>query len=99
MATYFHIFNICCMLVAFEKQKHHVSVEWTKSWLWNFAKIDNNLVYVLQLQRGLLMFPGVLMPLLDKCGISPDSQVATHAFFSTQAQLRSVNILLQYCPS
>ncbi len=34
------------------------------------------------------MFPGVLLPLLDKCSINPDKEVASHHFFSAQAQLR-----------
>lgn len=40
------------------------------------------------LQESLIMFPGLLMPLLDKCGVQPDSQVAKHAFFgpSSRAQ-------------
>ena len=42
----------------------------------------------LQLQNGLLMFPGVLMPLLDKCGINPDKEVSSHAYFSSQVQTR-----------
>merc|ERR1719376_677528 len=33
------------------------------------------------LQYALSMFPGVLLPLLDKCSIEPDSRAATHAFF------------------
>ena len=45
---------------------------------------------LLQLQNGLLMFPGVLMPLLDKCGINPDKEVSSHAYFSSQAQTRCV---------
>ncbi|XP_052815110.1 transcription factor 25-like [Mya arenaria] len=34
-----------------------------------------------QLQDSLLMFPGVLNPLLDKCGVQADSS-ASHAFFT-----------------
>ena len=40
------------------------------------------------LQRALLMFPGVLIPLLDKCSIQPDPNVASHAFFGPEAQTR-----------
>lgn len=35
------------------------------------------------LQNALIMFPGVLLPLLSKCGVQADSRVASHAFFST----------------
>ncbi len=45
-------------------------------------------LWILQLQNALLMFPGVLMPLLDKCSISPDKEVTSHPYFSTQAQMR-----------
>lgn len=38
------------------------------------------------LQRALIMFPGVLMPLLDKCNVQPDPVVAAHAFFGPAAQ-------------
>lgn len=34
------------------------------------------------LQRALLQFPGVLMPLLDKCSIQADSRVTKHDYFS-----------------
>jgi hypothetical protein len=34
------------------------------------------------LQRALLMFPGVLMPLLDKCSIQADDRVTKHDYFS-----------------
>lgn len=33
------------------------------------------------LQEALLMFPNVLMPLLDKCSVQIDSRVAGHSFF------------------
>lgn len=33
------------------------------------------------LQDALLMFPGVLMPLLDKCSVQVDDRVSKHAFF------------------
>ena len=36
------------------------------------------------------MFPGVLMPLLDKCSINPDSSVAGHAFFGDKMQYRYI---------
>uniref|UniRef100_T1IJ29 Transcription factor 25 n=1 Tax=Strigamia maritima TaxID=126957 RepID=T1IJ29_STRMM len=36
------------------------------------------------LQNALLMFPGVLMPLLDKCCTQADSKVTKHQFFDPQ---------------
>lgn len=33
------------------------------------------------LQKALIMFPGVLLPLLDKCSVQADSRVSTHPFF------------------
>lgn len=33
------------------------------------------------LQDALLMFPGVLRPLLEKCSVQVDERVATHVFF------------------
>ena len=41
----------------------------------------------LQLQKSLIMFPGLLIPMLDKCSIVPDAQVAAHPFFGTRSQL------------
>lgn len=38
----------------------------------------------LKLQEALIMFPGVLMLLLDKCSVQPDSKVSGHAFFTSQ---------------
>ena len=35
-----------------------------------------------------MMFPGLLMTLLDKCGISPDKRVTAHPFFGPSAQTR-----------
>ncbi|KAG8278754.1 Transcription factor 25 [Homalodisca vitripennis] len=35
------------------------------------------------LQNALIMFPGVLVPLLTKCGVQPDSRVSSHLFFTT----------------
>ena len=40
------------------------------------------------LQRALIMFPGVLIPLLDKCSIQPDPVVSAHPFFGPDAQTR-----------
>jgi len=42
----------------------------------------------IQLQNSLLMFPGLLFPLLDKCGIAADRTVQDHEYFGVQAQLR-----------
>ncbi|XP_041375879.1 transcription factor 25-like [Gigantopelta aegis] len=38
------------------------------------------------LQRGLIMFPGFLMSVLDKCSVHPDSVVSSHAFFGPASQ-------------
>ncbi|XP_076034332.1 nuclear localized protein 1 [Oratosquilla oratoria] len=38
------------------------------------------------LQQALILFPGVLIPLLDKCGVQPDAKVSSHAFFGPSAQ-------------
>ncbi|CAG9839620.1 unnamed protein product [Diabrotica balteata] len=35
------------------------------------------------LQEALLKFPGVLLPLLDKCSVQTDNRVASHQFFVT----------------
>ena len=37
------------------------------------------------LQNALIMFPGVLTALLDKCGIKTDEQVQSHDFFNSKA--------------
>ncbi|KDR12891.1 transcription factor 25 [Zootermopsis nevadensis] len=37
------------------------------------------------LQKALIMFPGVILPLLEKCSVQPDSRVSTHPFFTTKA--------------
>lgn len=39
------------------------------------------------LQNALIMFPGVLMPLLDLCTVQPDATVTTHAFFGPKSQI------------
>uniref|UniRef100_A0A452ICV9 Uncharacterized protein n=1 Tax=Gopherus agassizii TaxID=38772 RepID=A0A452ICV9_9SAUR len=39
------------------------------------------------LQHALIMFPSVLMPLLDHCSVQPDSRVTSHSFFGLQAQI------------
>jgi len=40
------------------------------------------------LQYALLMFPSVLLPLLDKCSVQCDSRAKNHAFFNYEAQNR-----------
>ncbi|XP_017753189.1 PREDICTED: transcription factor 25 [Eufriesea mexicana] len=37
------------------------------------------------LQNALIMFPGILMPLLEKCSIHSDEMVWAHDFFNTKA--------------
>uniref|UniRef100_A0A8C0H683 Transcription factor 25 n=1 Tax=Chelonoidis abingdonii TaxID=106734 RepID=A0A8C0H683_CHEAB len=39
------------------------------------------------LQHALIMFPSILMPLLDHCSVQPDSRVTSHSFFGLQAQI------------
>ncbi|XP_007549940.1 ribosome quality control complex subunit TCF25 [Poecilia formosa] len=39
------------------------------------------------LQNALIMFPGVLMPLLDLCTVQPDSTVSSHSFFGPKSQI------------
>uniref|UniRef100_A0A3Q2PZE6 Transcription factor 25 (basic helix-loop-helix) n=1 Tax=Fundulus heteroclitus TaxID=8078 RepID=A0A3Q2PZE6_FUNHE len=39
------------------------------------------------LQSALMMFPGVLMPLLDLCTVQPDSTVSSHSFFGPKSQI------------
>ena len=40
------------------------------------------------LQKALIMFPGVLIPLLDKCSVQPDSRVSSHPFFTMKVVVR-----------
>lgn len=40
------------------------------------------------LQRALLMFPGVLISLLDKCSIQANSRVVNHEYFSPKTPFR-----------
>nr|CAG4641952.1 EOG090X0BCY [Eurycercus lamellatus] len=48
------------------------------------------------LQQALLMFPGVLIPLLDKCSIQADGRVTKHPYFSlTLSNPPSLNNLIQ----
>lgn len=46
------------------------------------------------LQNALIMFPSVLLPLLEKCGVQPDSRVSGHPFFA-QAQNNQPSALTQ----
>ncbi|XP_052541896.1 transcription factor 25 isoform X1 [Tympanuchus pallidicinctus] len=39
------------------------------------------------IQQALIMFPSVLMPLLDHCSVQPDARVASHSFFGLNAQI------------
>ncbi|KAF3832571.1 hypothetical protein F7725_026236 [Dissostichus mawsoni] len=39
------------------------------------------------LQDALIMFPGVLIPLLDLCTVQPDAAVSSHVFFGPKSQL------------
>ncbi|XP_020797054.1 transcription factor 25 [Boleophthalmus pectinirostris] len=39
------------------------------------------------LQDALIMFPGVLMPLLDLCTVQPDTTVTSHAFFAPRTHI------------
>lgn len=45
------------------------------------------------LQNALIMFPGVLMPLLDKCSVQPDSKVTAHNFFNSKAKATTSSAL------
>ncbi|NXE42078.1 TCF25 factor, partial [Ptilorrhoa leucosticta] len=39
------------------------------------------------IQLALIMFPSVLMPLLDHCSVQPDARVTSHPFFGLNAQI------------
>uniref|UniRef100_A0A1B6CWB0 Transcription factor 25 n=1 Tax=Clastoptera arizonana TaxID=38151 RepID=A0A1B6CWB0_9HEMI len=41
------------------------------------------------LQNALIMFPGVLIPLLDKCNVQTDSRVTSHPFFKQAVNSQS----------
>lgn len=47
---------------------------------------DNYTIADKLLQDVLIMFPGVLMPLLEKCAIQPDPKVTQHEFFGIRAE-------------
>ncbi|KAI4493123.1 hypothetical protein M0802_009673 [Mischocyttarus mexicanus] len=45
------------------------------------------------LQNALIMFPGVLMPLLEKCSVQTDSKVTAHYFFNSKAKNTTTSAL------
>ncbi|NP_001091405.1 transcription factor 25 L homeolog [Xenopus laevis] len=45
------------------------------------------------IQQALIMFPGVLLPLLDSCGVQPDATVQSHPFFGSPAQISQPSAL------
>ncbi|XP_077570103.1 ribosome quality control complex subunit TCF25 [Stigmatopora nigra] len=47
------------------------------------------------LQDALIMFPGVLMPLLDLCSVQPDATVTSHAFFGPSSQIGQLPALAE----
>ncbi|XP_036603988.1 transcription factor 25 [Trichosurus vulpecula] len=47
------------------------------------------------IQQALIMFPGVLMPLLDRCSVRPDSAVLAHPFFGLSTQISQPPALTQ----
>uniref|UniRef100_A0A8C5R2B9 Transcription factor 25 n=1 Tax=Leptobrachium leishanense TaxID=445787 RepID=A0A8C5R2B9_9ANUR len=47
------------------------------------------------IQQALIMFPGVLLPLLDLCGVQPDTMVANHSFFGPVTQISQPPALSQ----
>ncbi|XP_039991750.1 transcription factor 25 isoform X1 [Xiphias gladius] len=47
------------------------------------------------LQNALIMFPGVLMPLLDLCTVQPDATVTSHAFFGPKSQIGQLPALAE----
>ncbi|XP_051884729.1 transcription factor 25 isoform X2 [Pristis pectinata] len=47
------------------------------------------------IQKALIVFPSVLMPLLDKCGVQADQAVLSHKFFGFEVQTRQPSALKQ----
>uniref|UniRef100_UPI00398EBE19 ribosome quality control complex subunit TCF25 n=1 Tax=Pristiophorus japonicus TaxID=55135 RepID=UPI00398EBE19 len=47
------------------------------------------------IQNALIVFPSVLMPLLDQCGVQADQAVLSHKFFGFEVQLRQPSALKQ----
>ncbi|KAG8224133.1 hypothetical protein J437_LFUL001827 [Ladona fulva] len=60
-----------------------------KSPKWDLVVADE------MLQNALIMFPGVLLPLLEKCSIQPESHVLSFPFFGVKAQISQTPALLQ----
>lgn len=50
------------------------------------------------LQDALIMFPGALQQLLDKCSVVVDSEMASHPFFTVDANKKLVFILIHNTP-
>lgn len=50
------------------------------------SKDDGSDVASQLLQRALITFPGILQPLLDKCGVQTDKRVVAHTFFGARMQ-------------
>uniref|UniRef100_A0A8C7HE63 Transcription factor 25 (basic helix-loop-helix) n=1 Tax=Oncorhynchus kisutch TaxID=8019 RepID=A0A8C7HE63_ONCKI len=53
----------------------------------------------LLLQDALIMFPGVLMPLLDLCTVQPDAAVSSHDFFGPRSIMPPCLSCLSYIKS
>ncbi|XP_060039823.1 ribosome quality control complex subunit TCF25 isoform X2 [Erinaceus europaeus] len=49
----------------------------------------------LLIQQALIMFPGVLIPLLEYCSVRPDAAVANHRFFGPDAEISQPPALSQ----
>ncbi|XP_023363262.1 transcription factor 25 isoform X3 [Otolemur garnettii] len=49
----------------------------------------------LLIQQALIMFPGVLMPLLEYCSVRPDAAVSSHCFFGPNAEISQPPALSQ----
>ncbi|XP_053411916.1 transcription factor 25 isoform X2 [Nycticebus coucang] len=49
----------------------------------------------LLIQQALIMFPGVLMPLLEYCSVRPDAAVSGHCFFGPNAEISQPPALSQ----
>ncbi|XP_037103560.1 transcription factor 25 [Syngnathus acus] len=47
------------------------------------------------LQDALIMFPAVLMPLLDLCTVQPDATVTSHAYFGPSSQIGQLPALAE----
>ncbi|XP_078066857.1 ribosome quality control complex subunit TCF25 [Mustelus asterias] len=47
------------------------------------------------IQNALIVFPSVLMPLLDLCGVQADQAVLSHSFFGFEVQIRQPSALKQ----